>query len=75
MVGDDYAVILAAFPNQCLDFINVHRINLSKRFVQDVERRIAQQYQIQLGQACFAAGELIDRRIVMAGKPRHSIDK
>ena len=41
MVSDDYAVIPAPFPNQCLDFVNVYRIYLRKRLVQDVERSIA----------------------------------
>ena len=41
MISDDYAVIPAPFPNQCLDFVNVYRINLRKRLVQNVERSVA----------------------------------
>ena len=75
VVSDDDAVVLAAFTNQCLNFIDVHRVNLREWLVEDIERRIAQQHQVQLGQAGFAAREFIDGRIVMAGKPWHPIDK
>ena len=42
MISDDYAVISAPFPNQSFDFVNVYRIYLRKRLVQDVERSVAQ---------------------------------
>ena len=59
MISDYYAVIHTTFPNQSLDFVNVHGIYLSEWLVQNVERGVAEQYQIQFRQPGFPAGELI----------------
>ena len=55
VVGNDNAVVLGSFSNHCLHVFNVHRVNLCERFIQDVERSIAVQYQVEFGQAGFAA--------------------
>ena len=60
VVGDDDAVVLCPFTNHGFDVLNVHRVNLGERFIKDVEGRVAVQDKIQLGQAGFAAGELVD---------------
>lgn len=54
MISDDYAMILTPFPNKRLDYIDIHGIKLRKWLVQNVERCIAQQDQIQFGQPCLA---------------------
>ena len=61
MVRDDDAVVLAALPDQRFYLVDIHRINLRKRLVQNVERGIAQQHQVEFGQTSFAAGESLCR--------------
>ena len=68
MVGDDDAMVLAPLPYKSLDLVDIHRIDLRKWFIQDVEWDIAKQNQVQFGQSCFTAGEFIDGRIIVTGK-------
>lgn len=65
VVGDDDAVVLNSFANHSLHVINVHRVNLCERLIQDVKRCVAMQYQVEFGQACLATGEFINGRIIM----------
>lgn len=74
VVGDDDAVVTGPFSDHGPDVLNVYRINLGEGLVQNVEGSIAVQHQIQFGQAGFAAGEFIDRRIVMPGELWEAIE-
>lgn len=46
VVGNDDAVVFGPLPDHGLHIFNTHRVNLRKRFIQDVEGRVAMQYQI-----------------------------
>lgn len=75
VVSDSNAVVFGPFPNHCFDILDVHRVNLGKWFVQDVEGSIAMQQKIQFGQPCLATGEFINGRIMMPGELGEAVDK
>ena len=53
MVGDDDAMVLAPLPYKSLDLVDIHRIDLRKWFIQNIEQGITQQYKIEFCQTCF----------------------
>ena len=74
VVGDNDAVVIGAFSNHGFNVLDVHGVNLRKGLVQNVERSVAVQHQIEFGQPGFATGEFIDGRIVMSGELGEAVE-